>query len=111
MPEIAKHMETDDVERVERLMFALAAKHNVRLESFFVSTAIPVRVMEGIGARLSPDVEVGPSRISLRTPCCCLILTCLHSYFLRFVDASLRNHEKNNRNECPVIRLHRWQRK
>ena len=70
-------------------MFALAAKHNVRLESFFVSTAIPVRVMEGIGARLSPDVEVGPSRISLRTPCCCLILTCLYSYFLRFVDASL----------------------
>ena len=42
-------------------MFSLAAAHNVRLESFFVSTALAVRVMEGIAARLTPDVEVSSS--------------------------------------------------
>ena len=39
-------------------MFTLAAEHNVRLESFFVSSAIAVRVMEGIASRLTKDVVV-----------------------------------------------------
>jgi predicted unusual protein kinase regulating ubiquinone biosynthesis (AarF/ABC1/UbiB family) len=43
-----------------RNMFGLACDNRVRLEPYFVSVALAVRVMEGIASRLDPDVQLRP---------------------------------------------------